>query len=185
MHALSVSILLEEYQYEDPVDTNWNHKSVRFHQSEWEKQHSRLEQRRCWAIDVTAKCWDDYMKLPGRCQAIKLERQCEKLKTGEHSCEACYALTSLTTADTQQLLQLVRGHWEIETRVHYVRDFTYDEDRCRAHVKNMPQNLAYLSNIAISIIRCQAKFEYIPESNRHFAMHSQQALDLILKPIPA
>ena len=29
----------------------------------------------------------------------------------------------------QELLDLVRNHWHIENRLHYVRDFTYDQDR--------------------------------------------------------
>ncbi len=29
----------------------------------------------------------------------------------------------------RRLLQLVRNHWSIENRLHYVRDFTFDEDR--------------------------------------------------------
>ena len=38
----------------------------------------------------------------------------------------------------------------IENRLHYVRDFTYDEDRCRAYVRHMPRNLACLTNAAIA-----------------------------------
>ena len=39
----------------------------------------------------------------------------------------------------------------IENRLHYVRDFTYDEDRCRAYVRHLPRNLACLTNAAISL----------------------------------
>ncbi len=51
------------------------------------------------------------------------------------------------------LLRIVREHWHIENRRHYVRDWTCDEDRCRAHVRHTPRNLAGLSNAAISIVR--------------------------------
>ena len=43
-----------------------------------------------------------------------------------------------------------------------MRDFTYDEDRCRAHVGNLPPNLACLTNAAISIVRHAGRFEYLP-----------------------
>jgi len=36
------------------------------------------------------------------------------------------------------------GHWEIETRLHYVRDFTYDEDRNRMPSKNLRRDPAGL-----------------------------------------
>ena len=45
--------------------------------------------------------------------------------------------------------------------LHYVRDFTYDEDRCRAHVGHVPERLATISNVAISLIRLH-RFEYVP-----------------------
>ena len=65
------------------------------------------------------------------------------------------------------LLALVRNHWHIENRLHYVRDFTYDEDRCRAYVRHLPRNLACLTNVAIAIERCSGRFRYLPEANRH------------------
>jgi len=30
------------------------------------------------------------------------------------------------------LAGLIRDYWQIENRLHYVRDFSHDEDRCRA-----------------------------------------------------
>ena len=64
----------------------------------------------------------------------------------------------------------------------YVRDFSYDEDRCRVYVRDLPRNLACLTNTAISLIRCQTGFRYVPEANPHFAARSQEALDLLLNP---
>ena len=95
-----------------------------------------------------------------------------------------YALTSLTAdkATAEQLAALVRNHWHIENRLHYVRDFTYDEDRCRVYVRDLPRNLACLTNTAISIVRCQSRFQFLPEANRHFAARPQEALDLLLNP---
>ena len=91
-------------------------------------------------------------------------------------------LTSLGTdrAGPEELLALVRNHWHIENRLHYVRDFTYDEDRCRAYVRHLPRNLACLTNVAIAIVRCSGRFRYLPEANRHYAARAQDALDAIL-----
>ena len=68
----------------------------------------------------------------------------------------------------------------IENRLHYVRDFTYDEDRCRAYVRHLPRNLACLTNVAIAIVRCDGRFRYLPEANRHYAARAQEALDAVL-----
>ena len=45
--------------------------------------------------------------------------------------EVSDVVTSLTPeqADATRLLALLRGHWGIENRVHWVRDVLFDEDR--------------------------------------------------------
>ena len=49
-------------------------------------------------------------------------------------------------------------------------------------MRDLPRNLACLTNTAISLIRCQTEFRYVPVANRHFAARSQEALDLLLNP---
>ncbi|MDE2921374.1 MAG: ISAs1 family transposase [Acidobacteriota bacterium] len=149
-----------------------------------DKQHGRIERRRYWVKDISAPGWDGYANLYGRQQAIRIERERQVLKSGQSSLEVSYALTSLSAAQAtpKQLAGLIRDHWQIENRLHYVRDFSYDEDRCRAWVGELPRNLACLTNAAISIIRCQSGFAYVPEANRHYAARPQQALELLLNP---
>ena len=149
-----------------------------------DKQHGRIEQRRYWVKDIRAAEWNGYANLYGRQQAIRVERRREHVKSGKCSTEVTYALTSLgpEQATPKQLAELLRNHWHIENRLHYVRDFTYDEDRCRVYVRDLPRNLACLTNTAISIIRGLPQFRYLPEANRHFAARPQEALDCLLRP---
>ncbi len=69
--------------------------------------------------------------------------------------EVAYAVTSLTPAQASpaRLLDLLRGHWTIENRVHYVRDRTFDEDRSQVRTGHTPQVMATLRNLAISLLR--------------------------------
>ena len=85
----------------------------------------------------------------------------ETSKPGKSRKKRPTALASLDPerADAEKLLKLVREHWGIETRPHSVRDFTYDEDRCRARAGHTPRNLACVSNLAIAIIRLDSRFE--------------------------
>ena len=149
-----------------------------------DKEHGRIDRRRYWVKDLSDPGWDGYADLYGRRQAIRIERERHVLKTGETSIEVSYALTSLTgeQATPAQLAALIRNHWHIENRLHYVRDFTYDEDRCRVWVRDLPRTLACLTNAAISIIRCQSGFRWVPQANRHYAARPQEALDLLLAP---
>ena len=159
-------------------------RTARHADSGWEKAHGRLERRRCAVLDLGGPQWDGYGALHGRRQAFRIERERHLVKQGAGSRETAYGLTSLGAeqAGPEELAALVRRHWHIENRLHYVRDFTYDEDRCRAHVGNLPRNLACLTNAAISIVRHEGRFEYLPPANRHYAARSQEALDAVMNP---
>ena len=93
-----------------------------------DKGDDRIERRRCAAVDLSGAEWDGYANLHGRRQAMRIERERQILKTGKSSIEVTWSLTSLGTdrAGPEELLALVRNHWHIENRLHYVRDFTYD-----------------------------------------------------------
>ena len=133
-----------------------------------DKEHGRIERRRCDAVDLAAPEWDGCCDHYGRKQAIRIRRTIECVKTGKISEDTTYCLTSLdrNRADSSMLLRIVREHWHIENRLHYVRDWTCDEDRCRAHVHHTPRNLARLSKAAISVIRFEGRFQYMPPANR-------------------
>jgi len=53
----------------------------------------------------------------------------------------------------KRLLQIVRSHWAIENRLHWVLDVVFDEDRNRTRKDNGPENLAILRRFALNIIR--------------------------------
>ena len=150
----------------------------------WEKAHGRLERRSCAVLDIGGPEWDGYGDLHGRRQAFRIERERRLVKQGAGSRETAYGLTSLGAgqAGPEELAALVRRHWHIENRLHYVRDFTYDEDRCRVRVGNLPRNLACLTNAAISIVRHAGRFAYLPPANRHYAARPQEALDAVPTP---
>lgn len=68
--------------------------------------------------------------------------------------EVRYFLTSLpASTGAARLLELVRGHWHIENRLHYVRDVTLGEDACRVRSRSAPQLLAALRNSVVGLLR--------------------------------
>ena len=146
-----------------------------------DKGHGRLELRTCSLIPLDGLD-DDLASLPGRRQAFRIVRDRTVRSTGKHIVEASYGLTSLGPAQAgpAEVLALNRGHWEIENRVHYVRDVTYDEDRSRVRTGKLPRNLACLSNAAISIVRMRGRFRHQPQAHRHYAARQGEALRAVL-----
>lgn len=76
------------------------------------------------------------------------------------------------------MLELNRGHWGIENRLHWVRDVTYDEDRSQIRTANGPPMMACLRNFAISVLRL-ADCSTIAAALRELAARPYLALRLI------
>jgi len=74
--------------------------------------------------------------------------------TGQTMTDTRIVLTSLAAeTPAAEVLALVRGHWRIENRLHYVRDVTMDEDRGRWRAGAAPQVAATLRNVVLSLLR--------------------------------
>jgi predicted transposase YbfD/YdcC len=99
---------------------------------------------------------------------------------GETSTEVVYLITDLSPQEASplRLLSLVRGHWGIENRSHYVRDVSFQEDRSRLRTGNAPQLLATFRNLAISLIH-RVGSSQISATRRSFSYHPHQALALL------
>jgi predicted transposase YbfD/YdcC len=113
-----------------------------------EHGHGRTERR---TLKVTAVARG--LAFPHAAQAIQITRH-RKVK-GKWSRETCYAVTSLTVtqASPARLAAIIRGHWGIEDRLHWVRDNDFDEDRSQVRTANGPRIMASLRNLAITILR--------------------------------
>lgn len=62
-----------------------------------------------------------------------------------------YLLSKFMAA--KRVLQIVRSHWAIENRLHWVLDVVFDEDGGRTRKDNGPENLAIMRRFAFNIIR--------------------------------
>jgi predicted transposase YbfD/YdcC len=118
-----------------------------------EKGHGRAERRTLKVTTVAAG-----LAFPHAAQALQIVRRRRPL-TGKNSTkwstETIYAITSLTVIQARpaELARIMRGHWGIEDRLHWVRDVTYDEDRSQVRTGNGPRVMASLRNLAIAILR--------------------------------
>jgi predicted transposase YbfD/YdcC len=138
--------------------------------------HGRLEQRRLTASSALV----GYSDWPGLAQVFQLERGVIMKKSGEHRHEVVYGVTSLSRdqAGPERLLSLVRQHWSIENKSHWVRDVTFDEDRSQGRCGSIPQVMAAFRNTAMGLMRCAGETN-IAAACRRFAAKPWAALALI------
>ncbi|WP_218000607.1 ISAs1 family transposase [Nocardia higoensis] len=138
--------------------------------------HGRRERRTLKAAAVGAG-----IGFAGAEQVLRVTRTRTDRATGKRSTETVYAVTSLTATDAtpEQIAGWLRGHWGIENRAHWIRDVTYDEDRCRARTGSAPQVLATLRNTAISLARL-AGHSNIAAAQRHYANNFNRPFELLL-----
>lgn len=116
-----------------------------------DKGHGRSEIRILRSSDKLK----GYTEFPHVERVFSIERVRIINKTGEKSDVIEYGITSLTEkqADDKTLLEIIRGHWTIENRVHYVRDMAFDEDRSQVRTGNGPRVMAIIRNLVINILR--------------------------------
>lgn len=118
---------------------------------------------------------------PGLSQVFRLERTVVYTASDKTSHETVFGLTSLPAAlaPPTRLLALIRDHWTIENCLHYCRDVVFHEDAGRSRFAHLPQVLAILNNLALSLMRIR-HFDSPTAVRRQFDACPSLALNLIL-----
>ena len=141
------------------------------------KGHGRLEKRTLVATtelnDFLARDWAEVA------QVFRLERTA--LQKGVWRTSVVYGLTSLSPkkASPQRLLELNRGHWGIENRLHWRRDVTLGEDHSQVRSGCAPQVLAALNNTVLALMDF-LHVPNVPNQMRFYQAHPLEALRLLL-----
>ena len=138
------------------------------------RRGDRWERRRLW----TSTALNDYLDWPGLGQVCCVERT--RRWKGKETVEWAYAITSLPPerADPDRLLDIWRGHWGIENRLHWVRDMVFGEDLSQVRTGAAPQLLAALRNLVIGMLRLTG-VKNISAALRHYAWKPWETLTLI------
>ncbi len=114
-----------------------------------EKDHGRLETRRCYVFDQLA-CLHKPEQWPDLKSFAVIES--ERCINGKTSIERRFYLSSLAP-DAARLAQAIRSHWSIENRLHWCLDVIFADDRMRARTGHAAHNLAVLKHITLNLIR--------------------------------
>lgn len=118
---------------------------------------------------------------PGVSQVFRLTR--ERTVGGKTTVDVVYGLTSLTpaAATAEQLLGYSRSHGAIENGLHWARDETLGEDRCRVRRGNAPRVMASLRNAAIPLLQ-ERKSRSLAAATRELSAQPEIALAMLISP---
>jgi predicted transposase YbfD/YdcC len=134
------------------------------------RDHGRRARRTLKVI--LAPAWIEF---GGAAQVAQLRRTVTR--NGKKTVEVVYLITS-SDAGPAALAAWVKGHWEIENKLHWVRDVTYQEDKSLVRTGNAPRVMASLRSLAISLLRLDGHAN-IAAANRHHARDPQRTLKLL------
>lgn len=88
-------------------------------------------------------------KFPDLTMAGCVETEVER--DGKIQRETRYYLSS-TTLSAKMFARVVRGHWGIENRLHWMLDVVFREDLARLRSGNAPQNMAIIRHTALNLL---------------------------------
>jgi predicted transposase YbfD/YdcC len=145
-----------------------------------ETAHGRREIRTIRVVTVAAG-----IAFPYAAQAVQIVRRTRPVnartgKAGRWRTETVYAITDLAPhqASPAELAGWVRGHWQIENALHWVRDVTFAEDLSQIRTGHAPQVMASLRNLVISMHRL-AGATNIAAALRHHGRDALRPLKLL------
>lgn len=143
--------------------------------------HGRTQEERhlVASTDLT-----DYLDWPGVAQVFRLCRTwCEH---GQRKKVVRYGITSLApdVGPPPHLLALKRGHWQIENRLHRIKDVALGEDHSLIHCGQGPTVMALLRDAAVSLLH-RAGVRQISARLRYHSQHPAAAVALLLAAPPS
>jgi predicted transposase YbfD/YdcC len=113
--------------------------------------HGRVERRRCSVISDLSLIEKaaEWASLRG---LVRIESERYHKATGKTEREIRYYITSLRP-DATRLNAVVRQHWGIENKLHWVLDVGFSEDLDRKRAGHAAQNFSLLNRIALNLLK--------------------------------
>ena len=113
--------------------------------------HGRAEQRKCSVIadlSLVEKA-AEWASLQG---LVRIEAERYHKATGKTEREIRYYITSLPP-QAVRLNSVIRQHWGIENKLHWVLDVGFGEDLSRKRAGHAAQNFSLLNRIALNLLK--------------------------------
>jgi predicted transposase YbfD/YdcC len=138
--------------------------------------HGREETRDYFIADLPAD-WpgaNDWIGLKSIGMVLRTRKEGDQISE-----EVAFYITSLE-ARVKAFARAVRGHWGIETTLHWSLDVTFSEDQSRVRKDRGPENLGMLRRLIVSILQQDTSCKASLRGKRLIAGWDDEALLKIL-----
>lgn len=137
-----------------------------------QQQHGRREERH---LSVFCAVGIDTTQWPGVKTVLCVERHREE--QGRGSPHRAYYISSVATT-AHAWMDMVRGHWRIENRLHWPKDVLLHEDATYGRDANALLNASVFRSILINLLRLNG-FKSIASALRQLANQIEQIFQLL------
>jgi predicted transposase YbfD/YdcC len=137
-----------------------------------DRDHGREETRQYFIADVPANLpgAEDWAGLQTIGMVFRTRKEGDKV-----SDEVAFYISSLD-AKVKPFARAVRGHWGIETTLHWSLDVTFAEDGSRVRKDRGPENLGLLRRLAVSVLQQDTSCKASLRSKRLIAGWNDEVL---------
>lgn len=144
-----------------------------------EKGHGRVEIREAWVMPIAE--WGQHIRKVSVWANLKsiIMIKSQRITRGKTTEDVRYFISSLSS-NAQHMLEIVRSHWHIENKLHWVLDVAFREDESRVRKGNGAQNLAIVRHIALNLLTQDTHTKMGIKSKRLKAGWDEQYLTRIL-----
>jgi predicted transposase YbfD/YdcC len=113
--------------------------------------HGRVERRVC-SVLAGVTLLEKSFEWASLNSLVRIESERYHKVSGKTEREIRYYITSLKP-DARRLNSVIRQHWGIENKLHWVLDVGFDEDLCRKRAGHAAENFSILQRIALNILK--------------------------------
>jgi predicted transposase YbfD/YdcC len=117
----------------------------------FDDSHGRTVRRRVWAI-TDLGVLPELAKWPDLQAVIVVETIRAAYPGALITSDYRVYISSLIRSATA-FVTMIRQHWDIENKLHWSLDVTFNEDRCRIRKEHAPENMAAARHIALNLLR--------------------------------
>ena len=117
----------------------------------FDDSHGRTVRRRVWTITDLAAL-PELAKWPGLQSVIAVETIRMAHQHAPVTSDYRFYISSLARSATA-FVAMIRQHWDIENKLHWSLDVTFNEDRCRIRKDHAAENMVAVRHIALNLLR--------------------------------